>query len=280
MRISVILSTYNSPDWLENVLWGYSVQTWPPLEIVIADDGSTPETWRRIESLRGATGLPIRHVWHADQGFRKCAILNAAIRSAQGDYFIFSDGDCIPRRDFVEHHARLARPGRFLSGGLLRLPLELSHKISSEDIRAGRATDAAWLRINGLPGTFKLLKLAAGPRWGWLWDQLTPTRATWNGHNASGWKSDLIAVNGFDERMQYGGEDRELGERLIHTGIRPMQIRHRAVCVHLEHARGYVSDEAWARNLQIWRDTLARRATWTDFGLIQKNSAQGPAQAA
>ncbi len=44
MRISVIISTYNQPQWLENVVWGYTVQTHRDFELVIADDGSTDET--------------------------------------------------------------------------------------------------------------------------------------------------------------------------------------------------------------------------------------------
>ena len=39
MRISVVLATYNSPLWLEKVLWGYAVQSRRADEIVIADDG-------------------------------------------------------------------------------------------------------------------------------------------------------------------------------------------------------------------------------------------------
>ncbi len=46
MRVSVVLSTYNSPNWLEKVLWGYAAQTERPEEIVIADDGSTDEDAR------------------------------------------------------------------------------------------------------------------------------------------------------------------------------------------------------------------------------------------
>ena len=51
MDVSVILSTYNSPDWLEKVLWGYSCQSQGDFEVVIADDGSGDETRRRIEAL-------------------------------------------------------------------------------------------------------------------------------------------------------------------------------------------------------------------------------------
>ncbi len=280
MRISVILSTYNSPDWLEKCLWGYAAQSERDFEIAIADDGSGEETRTRIECLRRASGLNLVHVWHEDRGFRKCTILNRAILAARGDYLIFSDGDCIPRRDFVSVHARLARHGSFLSGGLFRLPLELSRRISKEDILAGRVVDPAWLRGEGVSLRPKMLKLWAGPGWGEWLDRWTPTRPTWNGHNASGWKEDLLAVGGFDERMEWGGEDREMGERLIHLGIRPVQIRHRAVCVHLDHSRGYVRQEALARNREIWRETLRARRVRTDYGIGPADASAPPIAAA
>ena len=56
---------------------------------------------------------------------------------------------------------------------------------------------------------------------------------------------------------------RELGERLENHGIRGKQIRHRAVCVHLDHARGYKTRESVERNLAIRAQTRAQRITWT-----------------
>ena len=106
MRLSVIISTYNQPQWLEKVVWGYAAQTHRDFELLIADDGSTPETGRTVERLRLESGLAIRHVWHEDHGFRKCAILNHAILDANADYLVFTDGDCIPRRDFLTQHAQ------------------------------------------------------------------------------------------------------------------------------------------------------------------------------
>lgn len=270
MRVSVILSTYNSPDWLAKVLWGYANQTHREFEVVIADDGSTDATKKRIEELRQETNLTIQHVWHPDRGFRKCTILNRAIEAANGDYLIFSDGDCIPRADFVATHVALAAPNRFLSGGLYRLPMQLSHQIKSLDISTGRFAKTSWLRKNGVAANLKLLKLVQNRALATLLDKTTFTRATWNGHNASTWKADLVAVNGFDERMEYGAEDRELGERLIHRGLKPLRIRHRAVVMHLDHSRGYVNDAAWKKNREIWAETLRTHTVWTDFGIKQR----------
>jgi glycosyltransferase involved in cell wall biosynthesis len=277
MRLSVIISTYNSPDWLEKVLWGYTVQSHRNFELLIADDGSTDETRHRIDAIRRQTGLSIRHIWHEDRGFRKCTILNRAVEAAAADYLVFSDGDCIPRWDFLAAHARLARLGRFLSGGLFRLPLEVSQRINKDDILNRRATDPRWLRAAGVPWSPKLAKLIGRPAWSHWLDLLTTTRPTWNGHNSSGWKADLAAVNGFDERMEWGGEDRELGERLVHLGVRPRQIRYQAVCVHLDHSRGYVREEAVARNRQIWDETRRTRATWTAFGIRKEARAHSRA---
>ena len=265
---SVILSTFNAPDWLEKTLWGYAAQTDRNFQVVIADDGSTRETAERIERVRRDTGLDLLHVWHEDRGFQKCRILNRSIQRASGDYLIFSDGDCIPRSDFVSTHRQWRQPNCFLSGGYFKLPMGLSVSIGIEDIRSGRAFALPWLRRHGLPRRpLKDLRLSARPEVARWLNRVTTTRASWNGHNASGWKADLLAVNGFDERMEYGGEDRELGERLVHHGVRPVQLRYSAVCLHLDHQRGYVTDQALARNRMIRQQTQRQRTRWTDHGI-------------
>jgi glycosyltransferase involved in cell wall biosynthesis len=93
MKVSVIISTYNSPEWLEKVLWGYECQTYSNFEIVIADDGSGTATQQMIDKFKKHSTLDILHVWHEDRGFQKSEILNKAIAGATTDYLIFSDGD-------------------------------------------------------------------------------------------------------------------------------------------------------------------------------------------
>ena len=267
--VSVIFSTYRQPEWLRKTLCGFALQNHRDFDIVIADDGSREKTAEVIRSARDTTGLPIVHVWQPDQGFRKCRILNKAIRKARGGYLIFTDGDCIPHPEFIARHLELAEPKRFLSGGLLRLPMSLSHNIRPEDIASGRCFSVSWLRNQGMPFTYKLLKLSAGMDFGAVLDRVSPTTAGWNGHNASGWKEDILRANGFDERIGYGGEDRELGERLENAGIRGKRIRHRVTCLHLDHPRGYVSAQARAANLAIRRKTRRKRRTRTRYGIAE-----------
>lgn len=243
MKLSVIFTTYNSPRWLEKVLWGFSVQEHTDFEIIVADDGSGEETRKVIEHATAEMAVPVRHIWQEDKGFRKCQILNKAIQHADSDYLVFTDGDCIPRNDFLAAHARYAEQGRFLSGGYYKLPMSTSKAITRDDVLSGRAFDLGWLKAHDLPASHKTLKLTARGRKARFLNAITPTSPTWNGHSASGWKSDILAVNGYDERMQWGGLDRELGERLENAGIRGKQIRYSAVCVHLDHGRGYVNPQ-------------------------------------
>ena len=267
--VSVIFSTFQQPEWLRKALCGFASQSHQDFEIVVADDGSGEETADVIRSARRRTGLQIKHVWQADRGFRKCRVLNKAIARSRGDYLIFTDGDCIAHPEFVARHLELAEPRRFLSGGLLRLPLGLSHNLQPDDISSGRAFAASWLRGRGMPLTYKLLKLSAGLGFGALLDRISPATAGWNGHNASGWREHILQANGFDERMGYGGEDRELGERLENAGIRGKRIRHRVTCLHLDHPRGYVDPQVRAANLAIRGKTKRLRRTLTEHGIAQ-----------
>lgn len=271
MRVSVIISTYNNPAWLEKVIWGYELQTHTDFEFIVADDGSGEETRSLIEQYQKASRMKIVHVWHPDKGFQKSAILNKAVAASTTSYLIFSDGDCIPRKDFVETHVRNAKQGYFLSGGYFKLPMETSKAVSREDVENQNAFNVNWLHAHGLKKTYKELKLVSRGLQQYLLNWLTPTKPTWNGHGSSGWKKDILAVNGYNEEMQYGGQDRELGERLVNLGIKGKQIRYSAVCVHLDHKRGYNTPELIHKNRKIRQQTRFQRKVWTRNGIINSN---------
>jgi len=265
MRISVILSTYQRPADLERVLWGYAAQTDRGFELVVADDGSGPETAEVVSRVGRETGLEPLHVWHEDRGFRKTEILNRAIAASSGDYLLFSDGDCIPRRDLVAVHRALARPGRFIAGGYLKLPAGVSARITVDDVVSGRVAELGWLRAQGWRPGRRALRLTGSRRIGAALDALTPTAAEFHGNNASAWREAIYAVNGFEGEMGYGGLDKALGYRLRNLGVRGVQARHRAVCLHLHHERPYKDPAVLAENrarlarLRRGGETRARR---------------------
>lgn len=267
MKLSVIITTYNAPEWLEKVLIGYDCQTFKDFEVVIADDGSNDVTRKLIDDYRSKMSYPIIHVWHEDDGFRKCTILNKSILASTTDYLLFTDGDCIPHREFLEVHIREREQGKFLSGGYFKLPMDISHLISENDIRNGNCFDLKWLSKNGLKCSFKNSKLMFNESFSKFMNFVTPTNPSWNGHNSSGWKSDIISVNGYNEQMRYGALDRELGERLMNKGIQGKQIRYSAVCVHLDHKRSYKNKADIEANAKVRELTRVKKLTWTEQGI-------------
>jgi glycosyltransferase involved in cell wall biosynthesis len=227
MNASLIVSTYNWPEALDLALAAIARQSRLPDEVIVADDGSTAATRTLIE--RVATRFPTRlvHVWQDDIGFRLARVRNRAIAAAQGDYLIFLDGDMVIERHFVADHLAAARPRCFTQGQRTMAGATLSARMLATHL----------LDIN--PFVADLTQRNGAWRLPWL-------RATYRardygkkrvmGCNQGFWRDDLIAVNGFDERMAgWGREDTELAVRAYHAGVRRIQLYGTAVAVHLHH---------------------------------------------
>lgn len=266
MTTTLIISSYSAPEVLRKTLTGYAQQTTLPEEILIANDDETGGLEAVVSEFAGR--LPIRMLTQAHQGFGKCRILNRAMREACGEYLIFSDQDCIPRRDFVATHLQAARPGHFVSGGCYRLTQNVTAQVTEELIGSGSVFTLSTLRGLGQPLCKGDMKLIANATLRRLWDALTPAAASWNGCNGSAYRSDLMAVGGYDERMTYGGADRELGSRLENLGIKGMQYRHRAILLHQWHERPYKTDTGLAANRSIRRETERTKAVYTPYGVL------------
>lgn len=277
MNTSVIISTYNSPRWLQKVLWGYGQQSRSDFELVIADDGSREDTRQMLRDMAAHLPVPLVHVWQPDDGFQKCRILNKAIAVARGDRIVVTDGDCIPRRDFVDTHCRLAQPDTFLTGAYFKLPKPVAEAITEDDVRSQRAFSSRWLLSKGQPPSVKLLKLVARPPFSEWLNRWTPAKLSWNGHSGSCLRRHAVQVNGFNEEMEYGGLDVEFGLRLGFSGVRPQHVRYSTIALHLHHGHGYVTPEMLERSRVVKERTRSERSTRAARGLDQWLTADGQA---
>ena len=70
MLISVVVATYNRPDALAAVLRSLGKQDDRQFEIVVADDGSRPDTGDVVKRAQATLPVPLSHVWQEDTGFR------------------------------------------------------------------------------------------------------------------------------------------------------------------------------------------------------------------
>ncbi|WP_425050096.1 glycosyltransferase [Psychromarinibacter sp. S121] len=271
MRTEIIISTYNAPRFLHLTLTGIFGQDVRPDSIAIADDGSGPETAQVIEAFRTAhPELPVRHVWHADDGFRKNVILNRATESSDADHLIYTDGDCLLAPGFVARHRDRVRPDRFCGGSLIRLTDAATKEVTEGDVATGRVFRQDWLKARGtFDRTTTWLKTMPFPLpVQSALDAVYPIRITWMGSNASAFRSAILSVNGFDETMAYGGGDKEFGIRLSNSGVKGRRLRFTAPAVHLDHPRGYRDAEAIRRQREMIGNARSSGKTWTEHGIF------------
>ncbi len=263
VNVSIIVTTYNRPAALVNVLSGLANQIRPADQVIVADDGSNQETAMAIKKLSTAVSYPLLHVWHEDQGFRAAKIRNEAIRQSSGDYIVLLDGDCIPNRHFVKDHIRLARKGSFFQGKRVLVKkmaadaFEWQHanspQILLKRMLSGRLGNAhhllrcAWYPLMNAPG-------------------LSGTRSC----NMGLFRSDLFAVNGFNEDFEgWGREDSELVARLYSYGLKRKVHPYMAICFHLWHAEN--SREQLARNDDMLRKALLSNDYYAPRGLVKRS---------
>jgi glycosyltransferase involved in cell wall biosynthesis len=264
---AVIVSTFNQPLLLDRCLFALDRQTSPPLEIVIADDGSGEATRAVIEEFRQQTRLQVKHVWHEDRGFRKTRILNKAIHATEAEYLVFTDGDCLAHPEFIAEHTKGAAAGHYLNGSLIRLNARASDRITRETIANGSAFDALWLIRNGGRLDRRYLRLALDYHHrSWL-NRNNRTPLYWLGSNSSCFRADALAVNGFDNRFSYGFEDGDFGNRLENFGLAPRTVRWTANLLHLWHERPWARPEEIARNQRLVTPQADGGRHWAEDGL-------------
>ena len=233
--ISVIVATYNRPDALAAVLRGLEAQTDRNFEIVVADDGSGEETGRAIAAFARTTKLPVKHAWHADNGFRLAEIRNRAIRISAGGYCVFLDGDCIPRPGFVAAHRKLMEPGWFVTGNRMLLSETLTQRILEQNLQPETWGFAAWLTQRVQGGVNRL-----SPLFGISMGALRKRQARrWRGARGSNmafWRRDLDAVDGFDSAfVGWGRGDSDIFVRMIRNGVLRKDGRFATAVLHLWH---------------------------------------------
>jgi glycosyltransferase involved in cell wall biosynthesis len=262
MKISVIITTFDQPGHLDLTLHGYSVQDDANFEIVIADDGSDGRTREVVERHKRSDSNSIRHVWQENLGFRKTVILNKAIGVCEGEYLLFTDGDCVPKPNLVRAHRLFSEPGCYIAGAYNRLPKYTTERVTVESVRTGTLFRPSWLIANGYLPTRGFVRLFMNERVGLFLDRFGEAGfGRFPGGNSSCFRADALAVGGFNESMTYGGEDREFGTRLCNLGVRPKRLKNASFAFHLDHDRPYLNKAELARNLAILRRTEAEGKT-------------------
>ncbi len=232
-RVSLVLSTYEKPRELALSLESIAAAgSCDDLEVLVADDGSGPATGEVIERFSRTAPLDVVHVRHEDRGFRLAAIRNRAILRAGGDVLVFVDGDSLVDARAIPLHAQRVRPGLAHVGSRCQLDERLTARLLAREVDGDerrRVLDR------------ELRRAAWGRWWSFVKNRFyartgLKVRPKLIGGNCAVHRTDLEAVNGWDERfVGWGLEDDDLGRRLRRRGVRIVDGARDCSVFHLFH---------------------------------------------
>ncbi len=227
MKTSLIISTYNNPEYLYLTLKSVMNQRLLPHEVLVADDGSDERTRELIEEMSAEMFVPLKHIWHPDEGFRLAAIRNKSIAAAEGEYIIQIDGDILLHPSFIADHVAMARKGWFFSGSRVLLSPETTSRIiqGKNVVLPADAPERSAMNGKRAPWLMHLMRNYKSSNGGYV-----------RGCNMAFWRYDLLTVNGYNEDINgWGREDSELSYRLINQGLKKGFVKFGAVEYHLYH---------------------------------------------
>ena len=249
------------------MLAGFERQSFTNFEIIIADDGSKIEIVDQINNYIAKSKLMILHVWHKDNGWQKNAILNKAILTANSDYLIFVDGDCIPHKHFIYEHYKNKKQNTILAGRRSNLSKFISEKLTYKNVKNGileRKFALTGLLLKSIAGGSHL-ENAIYFKSNFIRKKINKKEKGVLGSNFSLYKSDIMEINGFDERYRQPavGEDTDLEYRLRNAGKKVKPVKHLAIQYHLFHKK-LERDKA---NLDYLNQVIEIKTTYTPYGI-------------
>lgn len=89
-EVSVVVPTYNRPQYLRAAIDSVFAQTFTDWELIVADDGSESETAAYLAALASPPKVKVLRLAHTGN---PGAVRNAACRAARGEYIAFLDSD-------------------------------------------------------------------------------------------------------------------------------------------------------------------------------------------
>lgn len=268
-NVAVVVTTFNNPKSLELCLLSFLNQSYKNFDIFIADDGSGDETRDLIARIRRDFNLPMFHIWHPDEGYRKSKINNKVFGQIDPEKYpvvICIDHDVIVHHRFVEDHFREHQKAGFapllFMGRRVDLSKQLTEKITPQNVlRFNRGLQPELLE-SALKGEtkniFRSVRLDAPE---WLLKLLKRDRVyDLLGSNFSISTKTLIEINGYNEDYQsYWGEDGDLFVRVRNSGVRYYGKIGYAVQWHLYHDRLEETPEHLEMYQALLKDTEYRR---------------------
>jgi glycosyltransferase involved in cell wall biosynthesis len=258
---TLCISTYNWPTALQLCLQSVLRQELLPDQVIIADDGSGPETKAVINAFIQNASMPVGHVWQPDEGYQLARIRNRAFAASKSEYIIQVDGDLLLHPHFVLDHVRFAKKKYFVSGSRVMLNEELTRSFltTKNIIYPGFGHHQIDKRYNAIHS--RLLSYVNGKLQGGNYKYVL-------GCNMAFWKNDLVKINGYNEDFSgWGKEDNDIAIRLQNAGLGLRFLKFGGIVYHLHHKTSNAS--RLGINEQLMEESIAEKKTSIEKGMAQ-----------
>lgn len=236
-KISVIVTLYNRLEYARNIILSLLHQTLMIDELVFADDGSKDDVADVIKDLVDRCPFEIKVVYQEDIGFRLARSRNNGARVVTGDFLIFLDQDVIMPDDFIEkiYNNRKVKRITFTRGFLTseeeknRIQEIINKKYDFNEIYKIIYTyqdNKNFRRVMYKDIFYSFLyKL-----------KLRKRGAKIAGLMFALYKTDYLAINGFDENYRgWGKEDDDFCNRFFKYGGETYCVLLKECIIHMYH---------------------------------------------
>lgn len=203
--ISIIIPLYNAEGYVDRIVPCVMKQTYPNLEILLVNDGSTDHTLEKCQAYQAVDGR-IRVLSQENGGVS--AARNRGLAEAKGEYISFVDADDYLKPDFIEvlYHAATAEDCDVVCSDYLETgSYDLTPLDSGSSPRTERTIES---RTDVLRDYCKNTDQYGAVVWAKLW------------------KRALAQSDQFNRQMHYG-EDTLYVQRALHHAKRIKLLRYR-----------------------------------------------------
>lgn len=194
--VSIVVPVYNQAQHLDECLRSALAQTFPSVEIIVVDDGSTDNSWLV------ASKYQVQVIRQSNQGQAHRSggpARNTGIRAALGEFILPLDADDWIAPDY------LAKTVPLMQGKVGIVATDMRRFGAINDVvRAERRTLAQQLRANELPVTSLVRRQAVldvGGYWQFGWED----HELWIKLLKAGWQVEVVNQALFNYRVAPGG---------------------------------------------------------------------------
>lgn len=181
--VSVIIAAWNAEATIQEAIESALIQSQPPLEVIVVDDGSDDDTARVVRSVKSPI---VRLIRQANRG--QSAALNRGVAAARGTYIKFLDADDLLNPQHLSSQLEV------LSGHTTLLAsCRWSYFVDRPSERAIRDEHTNRDYDSPVEWILDSLRLDEGMTGGWMW--LIPWDVL---RRAGGWDERLSLNNDFD----------------------------------------------------------------------------------